>query len=464
MKRVATLMVLCCLPPASHAWNWHGSARVKAQVDNRYTHKTQPFGELWGQLFYDAPEDGLNGAVDFVARTSEFDGGTYGKLYQGFLEKGFAGLGLKAKLGRFERTDNLGFYLVDGGAVAYTAEGNAWAVEAYGGRPSRIDHVRSVNGNFVAGFEARTRLLTGWGDAASAMTLDTLDLRGGYQHLQADIDSALPVVPIPPPTGGRIDVNALLAASGIGYAYNAIQANTKQGSPDTDRLHFAANAAGKLRLTEKGAYELGLLGTYRADDSSFQDVLVSAQYDPDKWLRLRSSYEYFRPREPYLTFREKFYSAYALGEQTLFRGRAQCAATEALTLSVGGMRATRQGDDGYGADFSGSYAFTPNLNLSAEFDYLALGPENAKSGYASLFHSFDSRTQMRLNTALRYEHKLLYGNNRAIGAEAEVRYMFNSSLVFEVAGSYIWNTRLKEEYLGAVQFIYYFDNFQPKAM
>ena len=79
-------------------------------------------------MFYDAPEDGLNGAVDFVARTSEFDGGTYGKLYQGFLEKGFAGLGLKAKLGRFERTDNLGFYLVDGGALAYTAEGNAWAV------------------------------------------------------------------------------------------------------------------------------------------------------------------------------------------------------------------------------------------------------------------------------------------------------------------------------------------------
>ncbi|MGZ8218437.1 hypothetical protein [Methylomagnum sp.] len=456
--------LLCVLPAASQAWTWHGSLRAKAQVDNRYTHNAHGFGELWGQAYFDAPEEDLSGALDFVGRTTDFDGGNYGKLYQGFIDKGFAEIDSRVKLGRFQRTDNLGFYLVDGGMLTYAPKGEAWSVEVYGGRPNRIDHVRSVNGEFVGGFEGRTRLTPGWGDAGSFASLDTLDLRGGYQHFENGSRQTkatdYPVVGTP-----ALDPNAVLNGSGLGYAIPnpppATKQNTRSG---VDRVSFAATAAGALRLTPKGKYELSALGTFRADTAQFENVLMNAQWDAYDWMRFRGSYEYYRPREPYLTFREKFYSAYALGEQTLARGRVHLTPIDGFTYYLGGMYATRQGDDGYGGDIGGSYALTPNLTLLGEFDYLALGPDNAKSGYASVIHTPDSRLQLRFNSALRYEEKILYGDNRAVGAEGEVRYMLRRDIILNLAGSYIWNTRLRDEYLGAVQVIYYFDPFTPKAM
>lgn len=464
VRRSVLFLLLSATATAGQAWTWHGSLRLKGQVDNRYTHPAHGFGELWGQVYVDAPEDDFRAAVDAVGRTTEFDGGTYGKLYQGFIDQGFAAISSRVKLGRFQRTDNLGLYLVDGGNFTYAPQGGAWSVEAYAGRPSRIDHVRSVDGEFVGGFEARTRLVPGWGDAGSAASLDTLDVRGGYQHFE---NGSKPARAADYPVAGTpaLDPNLLLNGSGLGYAIPNPPPPSKQNTRSgVDRLGFGATAAGALRLTPRGKYELGLLGTFRADAAKFENVLTTAQWDVAEWLRFRGSYEYYRPREPYLTFREKFYSAYALGEQTLARVRVNLAPVEGFTYYLGGMYATRQGDDGYGGDLGGSYALTRDLTVLGEADYLALGPDHATSGYASLIHTPDSRLQLRFNGALRYEHKLLYGDNRALGAEGEVRYMLRSDIILNLAGSYIWNTRIRDEYLGAVQVIYYFDPFKPTAM
>lgn len=463
MRRFVLFLALSAQAAAGHAWTWHGSLRTKAQVDNRYTHSAHGFGELWGQLYFDDTDNDLHAAVDAVGRTTEFDGGTYGKLYQGFIDKGFAAIDSRVKLGRFQRTDNLGFYLVDGGTFTFAPKGGNWSVDFYAGRPSRIDHVRSVNGEFVGGFEGRTRLTLGWGDSNSA-SLDTLDLRGGYQHFENGSRQGkaadYPVVGTP-----ALDPNLLLGGSGLGYAIPNPPPPSRQNSQSgVDRIGFGATAAGALRLTPKGKYELGLLGTFRADVAQFENVLTTALWDVSDWMRFRGSYEYYRPREPYLTFREKFYSAYALGEQTLARGRVHLTPIDGFTYYLGGMYATRQGDDGYGGDVGGSYALTPSLTVLGEADYLALGPDNATSGYASLIHTPDSRLQLRFNGALRYEEKLLYGDNRAVGAEGEVRYMLRSDIIVNLAGSYIWNTRIRDEYLGAVQVIYYFDPFKPTAM
>jgi hypothetical protein len=453
------------MAPATQAWNWHGSLRNKVQVDNRYTHYAKFFDELWGQFYVDDQESDFHAVMDGVARTTEFDGGNYAKLYQGFVEKGISSVYTRVKLGRFERTDNLGFYLVDGGLTTYAPTGAGWAVETYAGRPSRIDHLRSVDGIFVGGFDGRMHFDPKWGDGADPLTLDSLDIRGGYQHFQNDADSAASVQQATVDALG-FDSAALLAAAGFPNALPAPAATRPAGGPEhgTDRLGFGATAAGRLGAPEKSGYEFNALATYRFDTQRFENSLVSSQLDLTPKVRLRASYEYFKPLEPYLTFREKFYSAYALGQQTLFRGRINHTPMEGLAWYVGGMRATREGNDGYGADLGGSYAFTPDLTALAEFDYLALGPENATSGYASLIATPNSTLQVRVNTALRYEEKLTYGDNRAVGAEGELRYMIRSDLVLSAAASYVWYTAIRDEYLGAVQFIYYFDNFKPKAL
>jgi hypothetical protein len=459
-----TLMVA----PAAPCDNWSGSLRTKAQVDNRYTREPRTFGELWGQFLYDSFDSDLHGGLDFLVRTgTQPDGGTSGKLYQAFVDKGFADLGLRVKGGRFQRTDNLGFYLLDGANVEFSPKDSGWALEAYAGHPNRIDHARSVDGEFVGGFEGRTRFAPALGGADDWATLESVDLRGGYQYFRNRFNRVVRDFTAGSNAGqtGRVNTGVLLGDSGIPGALLGLGPllRNRTGSGDVHRLYFAGNAAGKLNLWQRSGYDFGLLGTFRPDQARFEDVLVTGQVDLTEQLRFRGSYEYYRPREPFLTFREKFYSAYALGEQTLFRVRVHHSPLDGFTYYFGGMGATREGRDGYGGDAGASYFFTPNFKLAGEFDYLTLGPEDAKSFYTSAAYTVNSQLQFKVNTALRFEHKLLYGNNRAVGAEGELFYMIQNNIVLNVAGSYIWNTRLPGEYLGAVQFIYYFDNFKPKG-
>ena len=459
---MATALLSTMLLPAAHADGWHGSVRSKVQVDNRYTWPAYAFGELWAQAYYDAADSDLHGVVDAVARTTQIDGGNYAKLYQGFVEKGFAAIDGRVRLGRFQRTDNLGFYLVDGGNFTYQAKAAPWAVETYAGRPSRIDHLRSVDGDFVGGFEARGHWQPGLGDAGAWPTLDSLDLRGGYQYFRNSTDpDAAPYYGFVPGNSGVLDPETFLAAAG--YA-SPTAAQVPPKTAGENRLGFAGTVHGMIRKDSKHAYELGLLGTYRTEVNHFENVLAEGRVDVADWLRFRSSWEYYRPREPYLSFREKFYSAWAVGQQTLYQGRFDLMPAAGTTIYAGGLYATRQGDAGSGATFGGSYQVAPPLTVLAEFDYLGLGGENAKSGYGSLIYTANSRLQLRWNGALRYDQRFLYGDNRALGAEAQINYMLRSDILLEFAGSYIWNTRLKDEYLGAVQVVYYFEPFKPKAM
>jgi hypothetical protein len=456
-------MMFCIEVTQASDGNWRGSVRTKFQVDNRYTRSPHPFGELWGQFAYAAAD--RRGAVDFVGRLgAQPDGGGDGQLYQAFIDQGVSALDSRIKLGRFERTDHLGFYRVDGGSWSYAPRGAAWAVEAYAGRPGRIDHVRSVNGELVGGLEGRARLTLDWSAADDWVSLDTLDLRGGYQHFEDHQRSEQDHSTMPTVRTKAIQGELLLNDIGIQAALPDSSLRFRSQASGVERLLFSANAAGRVRVWDKSEYQLGFLGTYRPDQWRFENLLLNGQLDFSRRLRWRSSYEQYQPREPFLSFREKFYSTYALAQQTLFRTRLHYAWAEGVTGFIGGMKATREGSDGYGGDLGGNYAYTPNLIFSGELDYLSLGSENAKSLYASVTETPNSRLQLRFNTALRDEQKLLYGDNRALGAEGELRYMIHNHLILNIAGSYIWNTRLPDEYLGAVQFIYYFDPFKPKTM
>lgn len=449
--------------------NWHGSLRSKVQVDNRYTLKqAHVFGELWGQGFYDDDREDLHGAFDFVTRSgAQPDGGGTAKLYQAFVEKGFRDLHTRIKLGRFQRTDNLGFYLVDGGGMFYGPAGGDWSIEAYAGHPTRFDHAIAVEGKFIGGLEGRGRWLPDWGLSKDMLTLNRIDVRGGYQYFLRDLsqDPAEDVDLVSPADGGGgVDVGALLGATDLTGALPASfsQASAAGSGDSVQRLYFAGEAGGRLGLWRNSDYDLGVLGTYRADRGRFENLLVRGLLDLTDTIRFRGHYEYYHPRDPILTFREKFYSVYAFGEQTFARARIHVAPTEEFNYYLGGLTSNRQGFDGLGGEFGLNYALTPNFSVLGEFDYLSLGPENATSFYTSAIHTANSRLTLRLNTALRFETKQLYGANRAVGAEIEAFYMLRNDLVLNIAGSYVWYTRILDEYLAAVQLIYYFDHFKPK--
>jgi hypothetical protein len=449
---------------AVQAWTWHGQVRTKLQTDNRYTGQSDVFGEVWGQMGFENPARDLKGAVDVMGHAGHFAFESGSRVYQAFVDQGYARLDSRIKLGRFERTDNLGFYLLDGAALRHAPGGQAWQLELYAGRPRRIDHVRSVAGDFTGGLELQGHWNPAWGSSSAWPLLQSLALRGGYQRFQyaepktlAESGSAALA------TVDGVDAALLLNDADIGFATPASMPPPPPPAAGVDRWHLAATAQGHWRAERYSQYEWSMLGTYRSDQARLENALTSAWVDLGQRVRWRGSYEYYRPREPFLTFRERFYSAYVLGEQTLFKSRLHYSPTDRWSGYVGGMRATRQGDDGYGSDLGLTWRMTPNLLLSGEFDYLKLGADQASSLYTALSHTVNARLQFRLNTALRFEEKQFYRDNRAIGAEAEARYMVRNDWILQFAASQIWNTRLPDEYLAAVQVIYYFDPFKPKA-
>ncbi|MDD5036184.1 MAG: hypothetical protein PHE55_15650 [Methylococcaceae bacterium] len=410
----------CCIVPAQADDNWRGSIRAKVQTDNRYSHEGSVFGEAWEQLFYDNDDLDLQGAIDTVQRISSLQRDSREAVYQAYLQKGVAAWASKFKLGRFQRTDNLGFYYLDGLDYQFAPQSGPFSLDVYGGRPGRLDHVLSVEGESLFGLEGAGHFEPRWERAWSPLSLDVWDIRLGYQR------------------------------------FKEAQA--------VDRINIGSTASGRIGLGEANKYEATVSGTYRADRNALENVWLSGQADLGKSLRLRTSYEEYRPRNPYPTFRERFYTAYVLGEQTLLKGSLHHQAAEGWTYHLGGQRATRErGVDGYGGYAGLSITQWPGLKLSGEVDYLDLGADEAKSLYLSAAHSPSSKWRLQANAALRFEHKQLYGENRAIGGEIEVQYLVQSNLVLSATGTHIWNTRINDEYLAAVQMIYYFDNFKPKT-
>jgi hypothetical protein len=409
-------------PPVCAGDNWSGSIRAKTQIDNRYGNGGRAFGETWGQFFYDNADLDLHGALDMVGRlgsVSPYTRDASGQVYQAYLQKGFSELASSLKLGRFQRADNLGFYYLDGADYRYAPKESPFSLNVYGGKPGRMEHVRSLQGDALFGFEGAGHFLPQWRTEWLPLTLEEFDLRLGYQRF-ADRQAV-------------------------------------------DRITLAGTAAGRVRLCASCKYEAMASGTYRADRQKLENVWLSGQLDLTKTLRWRASYEEYKPRNPFPTFRERFYTAYALGEQTLAKASFHHQAAAGWTYYVGGQYATRQiGDSGQGAYAGLRLAQWPGVVLGGEFDYLELGRDRAESFYLTASHSPSAQWRVQANAALRFEHKPLYGENRAVGGEIEVQYRVKNNIVLMATGTQIFNTRIQDEYLAAVQMIYYFDNFKPK--
>jgi hypothetical protein len=433
-----------CLPALAD--NWSGSLRSKVQTDNRYSKDGDYTGEVWGQFAYDNREQQLTGRLSTISRFSTDIYREKQDVYQAYLEKTLTSVPLTLRGGRFERSDSLGLYLLDGASANYRFNDMPLSVDVYGGRPVRIDHVRSVEGSMVVGAEGLLKLTPHWSFLERQAQINDLDWRMGLQMVQSD-----KVSHVFDQLAGNQDIT-----NG-----NATDINTRS----TYRLNSTARIAGHLLAPDK-PMEVSLQGSYAAEKNKLENVFLDGWWDPWNRVRLRSYFEAYRPKQPYVTFRDRFYSAYALGEQRVWRGSAQYVQTDKLRYSAGVQYASRdQGYSGQGINAGFSYQWRPEVKLSGEFDYLELDTgDMANSVYMSVSHALNAKTRYGLNLAWRQEDKLLYGQNQARGIENEVQYMLDSSLVLGFKGSYIDNSapRLRNEYLAALQLTYYFDRFQAK--
>lgn len=482
--------------------SWRGSVRTKLQTDNRYNIDDADYtGEVWGTLVYNNPNQKFNANFSAVSRLSTDIYRDKQQFYQAYAEKNFDFLPVTLRGGRFEKSDNLGLYLVDGASAKYQFS-NPLSVEIYGGRPLQIDHVQSLRGNLVGGIEGALNLTPNF--STSWLKVEKTDFRLGMQAVQRN-ETFLKDV-IQPVLKTENNASEITEESAINPEFNLltptfneslvnenfdvietqpeIEATTVENQQPTNanfdvlgmptqtlrkrslttyRYNAATHLTGNL-LGEKKPFEIYVKGSYASEKIRLENVFVDAWWDVFKNVRLRNYYEAYRPIQPYVTFRDRFYSAYALGEQEIWRGSVEHRFSSDLRYSAGVQVADRKtGYDGYGANASVSYQFKPNITWQGTVDYLELSSgEYATSFYASHTHALDSKNRYSVNLAFRDEKKSLYGQNFATGVETEWQTMIKNNWVLSLKGSYINNSQLQNEYLGAVQMTYYFDYFQAK--
>jgi len=420
MNWIIVVGILMAMINTSLAANWNGSIRSKVQIDNRITNDATYSTDLWGLFEYEDSTNELNAGVSVLGRATDYEGDSGVKLYQLFMKKGFSEVNSTVKLGRFQRSDNLGFYLLDGIELHTANDEKSIAVDVYGGVPKRIDHVRSVEGESLFGFEMLFHQDLGWDGGAVPLSLDVLDLRSGFQRFEDD---------------------------------NA-----------SHRLTMGLNLEGQILFDSFEKYETRLLGTYEIESNSFEDLLAEGQVDVNEDLRWRGSYEYYRPENDRPTFREHFYSFYVLGEQTLIRTSLDLRVRHDLTVTVGGLRTSQSvGESGYGANAGITVSHWPGVILRAEGEYVELEDDTISSVFLGVEHTPTSTLNLQLNSALRREEKQLGGENWVRGIETRCDYMIQNNIHASFTFNYIWNSRLPDEYLGSFELTYYFDNFKPKA-
>ncbi|KXJ39403.1 MAG: hypothetical protein AXA67_02415 [Methylothermaceae bacteria B42] len=411
-QKLTLALTLVLLPQAVFAFNVSATLEAKFQVDNRFTEDPRILGELWGDARLISLKQDWQMKISAAQRISSLANDSQGKLYQAFLEKHFTFLDSHLRLGRFQRTDVSGFYTLDGAQFDYRLSG--WHWQFYGGNPHRMDQVQSVDGDYVFGVagEYQQQLDWQWG----WLTLSSFSFRSGFQQFR--------------------------------------------NSRSSRRLRGGVNYTGKLAGRP---FETGLNTVYRFDRKAFEDVFFNLRLDLTDNLRFRSNYEYYRPRNPFPTFRERFVSAYALGEQSLFRAELHHRPTQNWHYFIGGQRATKvDGKDGYGLRAGGDASLPGQIRINLLYDFLELEQERAHSVYGGITQPVNSRLEWHLNAALRREDKLLYGVNWARGAEIGGRYMIDFSKVVILSFSYIANSKRRDDYVGALRFIYYLDRFMPK--
>lgn len=405
---------------AHSAWNWNGTLKARVQADNRYTryvNRPQVFGEIWGS-FAAFDNEGLSASLDFVTRQSG-EYGMEGDIYQLYLEKEIKDWNTTFKGGRFQRSDSLGFYSLDGASVLYQMPEHGLSLNVYGGRPTRQEDVQSVSGDWLYGIELLSTQDLNWNN--KVMPIDTWLFRFGFQQFHDEHTST-----------------------------RLTMANTIIGEFEQNYLH---------------AYELAFMATLETNTGVFEEVYASLMLDVTESSRIRASYSLYEPKSPYPTFKEQFYSDYFQGRQDLLRLSFDQAVTDTFSYHVGGKRAARnEGQDiGYGAEVGVRSLYFRDWDLSADFDMLEFGTSNTYNLYFSSECSLSIKSLLRLNLAFSLDNSPTYGENKAAGTELKYRYKLFSDVFLDVSGAYIVNSRLNDEYRIGLQATWYFDNFQPKV-
>jgi len=386
------------------------SGRIDAlmQADNRaFADQGQIEGR--GDLLFVDDEQGLRSGLSLTLRHRE--GANEARLYQLFVEKRFLQTlipkqQLDVSLGRLQRADGLGFYTLDGAQLRM--QGQRLTVNAYAGRPRRIEGFRSLSAQALYGADAHYRI-PAWASAGQGT------LRIGWQRL----------------VDGR----------------------------SVDRIN-----AGWQTPAGKASVASLLQGTYLPAQRRLENVQAYVEGEVSKKSFARMRFKTFTPSNAQLTFRQRFYSHYARNGQMTLAGewhhRPRYGLSGQLRLRHV-WRENSQGDyanNGVGISLDASGRRPRGQTWGAQFDHLRLHDDRNTGLYLQFGTSLSVKRRGVVSGVVQFQDRHLIGRNRVLGLEAQVEQVIRADLYVSCFVSLIHNSNLQNEYRAGLRVSYLFDD------
>ncbi len=386
------------------------SGRVDAlmQADNRaFADQGQIEGR--GDLLFTDDTQGLRSGLSLALRRR--DGVNEARLYQLFVEKRLpqtplSGKQLDVSLGRLQRADGLGFYTLDGAQLRL--QGQRLTINAYAGRPGRIEGFRRLDAQALYGADGHYPL-----PAQAGMGPGMLRL--GWQRL--------------------VDERSV------------------------DRINAGWRAsAGKASVASL------LQGTYLPTERRLENVQAYVEGNVSKKSFMRLRFETYTASHFRLSFRQRFYAHYALNGQMTLSGKWHHRPRHDLSGQLRLRRVWRQttqggyANKGVGISLDVRGRRPRGQTWGAQFDHLRLHDDQNIGLYFQFGTALSAQRRSVVSGVVQFQERRLIGSNRVLRLEAQVEQAIRADLYASCFVSFIHNSNLQNEYRAGVRLSYLFDD------
>jgi len=313
-------------------------------------------------------------------------------------------------LGRFNRSDLLGYYTLDGVTAKYIKQN--WNIHFHAGRPLQIEDYITIDADRIYG----------------------IDINHHTTHSNS----------------------LIIKKTNSHFGWQQIQDNTRQ-----NYIHMGISSNGELSRHDSNQLELFFNGSYLIENKSAESINAGAQVQSKKLGMARIAYNSWKPEQANLSFKEQFYSVYANGKQSTLQADLFHNYKWNQQYYIRGRKVWRKlGNNGYGATvgLKQKPSSKENSGWLAQWDSLILKDDVVHGIYLGLNKNISATLRGHINGALQYTKNTHTENNNIIALEVVAEKMLYSNIFFDCRTRYIYNDNFDNEYRINIRLSYRFDN------
>ncbi|RDH83792.1 MAG: hypothetical protein DIZ80_06540 [endosymbiont of Galathealinum brachiosum] len=323
-------------------------------------------------------------------------------------------------VGRFDRSDLLGFYTLDGLIANYVNK--SWTASFHAGTPRQLEDYNIIEVNRILGLDFNNQQ-TGISNAI----VQNVNSYFGWQQLQDEVTQ--------------------------NYIHLGISGSGNLNNTNIDNKKISKNKLSQIKMFINGSYLI--------ENKSAESINAGVQYNDKEFGLSRISYTSWKPEEAELSFKEQFYSVFSNSKQSILQADIFHKHKWDQQYYVRGRKVWREtGGDGVGLTFGFEQqaVFDKKTGWIAQWDSLAIKHDSIHSLYLSSNRNISASLRGHLDTALQYQKNDTVDNDSIVALQIGAEKMIQSDVYIDFNLRYIYNSNLDDEYRFGFRFSYRFDD------